>query len=366
MTLDADQVCNVCTLDIASHLVRNVAPVREAYEEFERNTPAPHHGRYDCLLMYSGGKDSTYLLDKMVNERGLRVLSYTFSPPFESDHAAGNIRLARERIPATFVIDRDDGVTKVMRSVFGRPVPKGSGNYLDEKLPCLSCRTFFVIRAILRARREGIPYILICADPQQTLTMEPSVRKIVRDFYRAFGRDLTHELFGDEIERLLVADEAELPKIVFPFAAGRDEYDPERIVAELTAKGLYRSSPFETHCRLLPLLNHYSFRNWDCMFYKLNASSQIRAFSRNGDRYRPTYSVRFPRTMDLPAIERELKRITFEIAAGRGDAAAHEAALVDLFRRLGASDEAARYVADNFLDMRPIAESLGIDLGEKR
>jgi hypothetical protein len=364
VTLNADQVCNVCTLDVAARLVRNVARVHEAYEEFERNTPAHPRGRYDCLLMYSGGKDSTYLLDKMVNERGLRVLSYTFSPPFESRHAAGNIQLARERIPATFVIDRDDDITKVMRSVFGRPVPGGAGNYLDEKLPCLACRTYFVIRAILCARRHGISYVLICADPQQTLTMEPSIRNMVRDFYRAFGRDLTTELFGDELEGLLIADEAELPKIVFPFVAERDGYDPDRIVTELTAKGLYRSSPFETHCTLLPLLNYYSFRNWNCMFYKLNASSQIRALSRDGNHDRSTYSVRFSRTMDVLHIERDLKRIIFDIAAGAGDPAAHEAELSQLFRQLGATDEAARYMAGNFLDMRRIAEDLGIDLSE--
>lgn len=68
--------------------------------------------------------------------------------------------------------------------------------------------------------------------------------------------------------------------------------------------------------------------------------------------------------MDVLHVEQRLKKITFEIAAGAGDSDSHEAALVDLFKQLGATDEAARYVASNFLDMRRIAEDLGIGLRE--
>jgi hypothetical protein len=367
VTLDADQVCSVCRLDIAAELVQNIARVREVYEDFQRNTPGAAPGQFDCLVMYSGGKDSTYILDQLVNERGMRVLAYTFSPPFESSRAAENIRIAQERISAaTYVVDRDSSINKVMRNVFARPETVGPGRYLDEKLPCLSCRTFFILRAILCARRHGVDYILLCADPQQMLTMEPAVQNIVKDFYREFGRELVEELFGDELEQLLFDDEAALPKIVFPFIAEGDRYDPERIVSELTAKGLYRSSPFETHCTLLPLLNYYAFKNWDCMFYKLNVSSHIRAVKRNGDYSRSTYSVAFPRQMDVVHVEQQLKKITFEIAADVGDPDIHQAELVDLFTQIGATEEAARYVARSFLDMRRVAEDLGISLSKEK
>jgi hypothetical protein len=362
VTLDADGVCNVCRLDVAAEFVRNVTDAREAYREFERSAPLRRADRYDCLLMYSGGKDSTYMLDKLVNEQRIRVLAYTFSPPFESTHTTENIRLARERIRATFVIDRDDSINKVMRNVFARPKPVGPGNYLDEKLPCVSCRTFFLIRAVLCARQHGIGHILLCADPQQMLTMESNVRSIVKSFYCVFGRDLVTELFGEELEQILFADDVDLPRIVFPFVVEQDGYDPERIVSQLKEKDLYRSSSFETHCTLLPLLNYYSFRNWDCMFYKLNASSHVRALSRNGDYDRATYSLKFPRTMDVLYIEERLRTITLAIAAGAGDPDAHEEGLVDLFMRLAATEAAARYVARSFLDMRQVAAEMGISL----
>jgi hypothetical protein len=363
IVVDDQQICNLCRLDIAGDLLVNFRYTSEIFEQFQRAGPN-REGPYDCLFMYSGGKDSTFMLDKFVNEYGKRVLAYTFDVPFESTHAAENIRLAKEKIPATFVVDADDdSIKKMMREVFNRPAPIRPGSYLDEKLPCVSCRTFFVIRAILYAFRHQIPYIALCADPQQILTMESNVREVVRGFYRTFGVRLTDELFRGEIEQVLFAEDDDLPKIVFPFISMRHEYDPDRIVAELRTKGLYNSSPLETHCTLFPLLNYYSFKHWDCMFYKLNASSHVRGVKRSGEHGgRSTFSIKFPRVLNILEVEERLKGITLQVAAGEGDRDAHERALVEVFRSLGGSAEAAHFVARSFLDMPAVAEDLGIRL----
>lgn len=363
VVIDAEQLCNLCRLDVAADLLVNFRYTNEVFERFQQAGPNTE-GAFDCLFMYSGGKDSTYMLDKFVNEYGKRVLAYTFDVPFESAHAAENIRLAKEKIPATFVIDSDDeNITKMMREVFNGPAPARPGKYLDEKLPCVSCRTFFVIRAILYAFRERIPYIALCADPQQILTMESNVRQVVRGFYQTFGVRLTDELFRNEIEELLFADDDALPKIVFPFIAMRHQYDPDQIVAELKAKGLYNSSPLETHCTLFPLLNYYSFKHWNCMFYKLNAASHVRAVKRNGEQGgRSTFSIKFPKVLDILEIENRLKEITLGIAASEGDPADHERELVDIFQRLDATPEAARFVAQSFLDLPSTAATIGIRL----
>ncbi|MBL1097386.1 OzmP [Streptomyces coffeae] len=361
VTLDADGVCSLCRLNLVGDLLENFSYTQQVHDAFTRSGPNPD-GPYDCLFMYSGGKDSTYMLDKFVNEYGKRVLAYTFDVPFESTHAADNIALARKKIPATFVVDSDDdNIKTVMREVFNRPVAK-PGKYLDEKLPCVSCRTFFVIRAILYAFRHRIPYIALCADPQQILTMESDTREVVRGFYRTFGAKLTDTVFQGEAEQVLFAEEERLPRIVFPFVAMRYAYDPDRIVADLKAKGLYDSSPLETHCTLFPLLNYYSFAHWNCMFYKLNAASQRRAVQRNKHYDRSTFSITFPRAADLPAIEERMKHVVLDIAEGRGEPEKQQHELVDLFQELGATADAARFVAGGFLGMRTLAAELGIAL----
>jgi hypothetical protein len=149
---------------------------------------------------------------------------------------------------------------------------------------------------------------------------------------------------------------------VFPFVAMRGEYDPDRMIAELKAKGLYESSPLETHCTLFPLLNHYAFRHWDCMFYKLNASSDLRAAHKNKELARTSYSLKFPRATNLLDIERRFKETLFEIAAGEGDAAHQEEALVSVFRDLETGEDAARFAARSCMSMREVAADLGIEL----
>ena len=47
--------------------------------------------RYDCVLGYSGGKDSTALLDYLVNELKLRVLAITINTGFMTEVAIQNI-----------------------------------------------------------------------------------------------------------------------------------------------------------------------------------------------------------------------------------------------------------------------------------
>ncbi|MFF0018029.1 OzmP [Streptomyces sp. NPDC005374] len=363
ISVDTAGLCNLCRLDIAGDLLVNYRYTSNVFHEFQHEKPNPD-APYDCLFMYSGGKDSTYMLDKFVNEYGKRVLAYTFDVPFESTHAADNIRLAREKIAADFVLDSDDvNIKKVMREVFNRPAPARPGSYLDEKLPCASCRTFFVLRAILHAFREGIPYVAMCADPQQILTMESNVREVVRGFYQSFGDRLTDEVFRGELEQVLFAEDDELPKIVFPFIAMRHEYDPDQIVAELKAKGLYESSPLETHCTLFPLLNYYAFKHWDCMFYKLNAASHVRAVKRSATgTERSTFSIKFPQVLNIVEIEEQLRRVTLQIAAGEGDRGEHLRELVSIFRGFDADEAAARFVAESFVDMPKVAADVGIRL----
>lgn len=47
---------------------------------------------YDCIVPASGGKDSTYVADKMKNEFGLNVLTVTITPPLETELIQNNMK----------------------------------------------------------------------------------------------------------------------------------------------------------------------------------------------------------------------------------------------------------------------------------
>lgn len=63
---------------------------RQEMEQAFKNTRGK--GKYDCLLLFSGGKDSTYLLYQLINEYHLRVLTFSVDMSFEKDIAIENIR----------------------------------------------------------------------------------------------------------------------------------------------------------------------------------------------------------------------------------------------------------------------------------
>ena len=64
----------------------------ERYKELE-NLCDTIRGKqqYDCIVPVSGGKDSTYVADKMKNEFGLNVLAVTIVPPLETELISNNL-----------------------------------------------------------------------------------------------------------------------------------------------------------------------------------------------------------------------------------------------------------------------------------
>lgn len=61
--------------------------------------------KYDCMLLYSGGKDSTYVLMRLV-EMGYHVLAYTFDNGYLSKQAFNNIRNITNALGVDCIIEK--------------------------------------------------------------------------------------------------------------------------------------------------------------------------------------------------------------------------------------------------------------------
>lgn len=82
--------------------------------------------QWDCIVPVSGGKDSTYVADKMKNEFGLNIITITITPPLETDIIQKNLNRFLEKGFNNIKITPNPQITReINRQCFieqGRPL----------------------------------------------------------------------------------------------------------------------------------------------------------------------------------------------------------------------------------------------------
>jgi len=118
--------------------------------------------RFDVALMYTGGKDSSYLLYYLAKVLKLRVLACTWTIPFMSANARASIQAARKRL---------DNVEFVERTVLPQDLQKLYKASLDlQGNTCLCPSLAYVIFYPLLVA-EKIPYIVTGVEEAQHKNM---------------------------------------------------------------------------------------------------------------------------------------------------------------------------------------------------
>ena len=120
ITLDAEGVCNVCRAHEKSGAACSV-PLLET--DFVKIL-AQHKGKhaYDCLVMCSGGKDSTASLYYMKRRYKANPLAFMFDHGFETEDAVANVQRAVEKLGVDFLSFR----STFMHGIFSKILKTGS------------------------------------------------------------------------------------------------------------------------------------------------------------------------------------------------------------------------------------------------
>jgi len=113
-TFNDEQVCSLC--ESFDDYQRNVSSYFKSIENLKSEITGLGDGRntqYDCLMLLSGGKDSSYALAKLV-ELDLKVLAFTLDNGFISDNAKANI----DHLTKQLGVDHVYGTTEAMNAIF--------------------------------------------------------------------------------------------------------------------------------------------------------------------------------------------------------------------------------------------------------
>lgn len=113
-----------------------------------RGAAARGGGGPDCLLLFSGGKDSTYVLYRLV-DMGLRVMTFTFDNGFISTTALRNV----ERVTAELGVEHVTMTRADQKEVFRRSLE-------EHKSVCNGCFRSLLDLSTALAHERGIPTIV--------------------------------------------------------------------------------------------------------------------------------------------------------------------------------------------------------------
>ncbi len=169
--LDEDGVCRYCR-DHEPFAVRGEGALLAVLED-----AAGKGGEYDCVVIISGGRDSSYALWLLSEHYGLRVLAVHYDNPFAHPQALVNVRRATEKVKVPLVVvgDRYDVHLRCfrnnVRAFFGRPRPA------MISMMCLGCKNILRYGAEV-ARRHGAPLVVTASTPYEQLPFKKALQGV--------------------------------------------------------------------------------------------------------------------------------------------------------------------------------------------
>jgi amino acid adenylation domain-containing protein len=149
VTFDPAGICSICRAyeGIAPRVGAYFRSMDDLRALFQASAHRPG-AAYDCLMLYSGGKDSTYALCQLV-EMGVKVYAFMLDNGFISADAKENIR----RVTAHLGVPVEFGSTPGMPEIFRDSLARFSN-------VCNGCFKTIYTLGMLRARELGIPIIV--------------------------------------------------------------------------------------------------------------------------------------------------------------------------------------------------------------
>jgi hypothetical protein len=165
LEFDGDGQCAFCQLFDKLRDVRVESLFPDFSENFITEEELLHRsgnraGRFDAMVLYTGGKDSSYLLWYLSKKLGLRVMACSWCLPFANESSRVNILAAKKRLPDVEFIERTMRWSDVREEILNQ--------FPLKSAPCICYEMTFALFYPL-AFLEKIPLILSGISPVQLL-----------------------------------------------------------------------------------------------------------------------------------------------------------------------------------------------------
>lgn len=149
IVFDEAGICDVChsyeaIKDQAQAYFKTMPELKALFEASREK----HNADYDCIVLLSGGKDSTYALCQLI-DMGLKVFAYTLDNGYLSTEAKGNIK----RVIKALKVTHEFAKTSHMSEIFKDSLTRFSN-------VCNGCFKTIYTLAVNKAKELSIPIIV--------------------------------------------------------------------------------------------------------------------------------------------------------------------------------------------------------------
>lgn len=284
ITFDEQGICHHC-LRFRSAATTEASRVR--YEQKFQGLLGikNRQSAYDVLLAYSGGKDSTYTLDILINRYRLRVLALTFDNGFVSPRALQNIYTVCATLGADLMVVRPNPT--MLQEIFRMAARRelfATKTLERASTICTACIGLVKNLVLRTAIEKEIPFVGFGWSPGQA-PVHASVMQTNPSLMRQTSQALyapLHRIVGDAINPFF-CDDSHLvqadryPCTVHPLAFL--PYDEAGIVKRITSLGWIKpddTDPNSSNCLLNAFANHVHRQRYRFHPYAWEVAGMVR------------------------------------------------------------------------------------------
>ena len=239
--------------------------------------------KYCCLLGFSGGKDSTALLDTFVNEYHLKPFLVTVNVGFMTDVAKNNIKKTLSKLGLEddhiFIEESYETFTKLYKYFLLGYKPQSDEKCVSLSI-CHTCTDLIHTALVKEAMKKGLDYVIVGFSPDQIARyyFETSPEETLEDGIPHPQR-LSEELSKDDLQWYLSADTPieEIPRVLYPYHV--IDYDQSEIIQRIETKELVevgKGDPVLTNCHVVMTGMMYDLFRFGGVSYSFQYAELIR------------------------------------------------------------------------------------------
>ncbi|MFX1285671.1 MAG: hypothetical protein ACFFB5_18670 [Promethearchaeota archaeon] len=160
ITFNEEGVCNHCINHKKLNYLGDEA-CREEIEKFHK-IKKDRNQDYDCIIGYSGGKDSAYLLYYLTKVINLRVLAYSIEADFIPEQALKNRDVGTDILNVKLVIEKNEYLKRCFKHTMSTWMKRPTVEMVESF--CTGCR-LTPIMVFRYAKKKKIPVVVMGGEP---------------------------------------------------------------------------------------------------------------------------------------------------------------------------------------------------------